>query len=209
MISFRYVKKGALRKEELEGLHNLCLEEEQLHEVVLSNSFDSDYQRRLRNYGKINKFKFNLDGFSSENYWVYKEKYNFVIAKDRKGKLLGYICFEHSSLDIEDEIKDLIIIKHLYISNAANHTNIDYTLFWLMENVYDKCCIYSKYLYRPVNEFNDFCFVTKPFKHSTKMGIKFKYSTKFPLFWDKEIKAQLNKLGYFEVTDLKRGGWFR
>lgn len=210
MISFRYVKKGSLRKEELEGLYNLCLEEELLHKVVKSDTVQDNIDRKLKVYGKRNKFKLDLNSdFTVDFYKELKEKYDFVIAKDRKGKLLGYICFEFTHLDIDYDITNLIIIKHMYISNAVTRTNLDYLLFWLMENVYDKCAVYGFHLYRPMNEFNGYCQISKPFKLKKELGLKFKYNTNFPMFLDKEIKAQLEKLGYFEVRDLKKWGWLK
>ena len=201
-IRYRYVKKGKLKKEDLEGLNRLCIEEENLsHAINGTHGFKGyvETERKLAIYGRKNKFKFdNIGNFHPNRYKEYKIKYNFIFAKDKKDNLLGYICFEHMNLHTDEEIKDLIIVKHMYISNSSNHTNIDEVMFWLLENIVEKCVIYSEHLYRPCNEFNGYCKVNEPFRMNQSMAIKFKKDLRYPMFISAELRGVLYRMKSFD-----------
>lgn len=198
-IRYRYVTKGHLHQKELEGLNKLCREEEDVKWALLNSEVElSNYYRRLLTYAKINRFKLvDIENSPTDKYKEYKNKYHFILAKDKKNNLLGYICFEHFSINTDEEIKDLIIIKHMYISNAANHTNIDNTMFWILENIRKKCVIYSDKMYRPCNQFNGFSLMTEPFGIQFSKAVKFKKSVRYPAFINADLKAVLYTMGDF------------
>lgn len=198
-IRFSYKTRGRLTHKDLEGLNKLCREEEDVKWAILNSETDlSSYYRRLFVYSKINKFKLSDLGDSpSDKYKEYKNRYNFILAKDKKNNLLGYLCFEHIILDTDEEIKDLILIKHMYISNAANHTNIDNTLFYILENIVSKCVIFSDKLYRPCNQFNGYSVMTEPFGMKASKAIKFKKSNRFPAYENVTLKSIVHTMGDF------------
>ena len=198
-LRYRYVTKGHLSQKELEGLNRLCREEEDVKWAMLNSDVElSSYYRRLLTYSKVNKFKLSdLGNAPSDKYKEYKNKYNFILAKDKQNNLLGYLCFEHILLNTDEEIKDLIIIKHMYISNAANHTNIDNTLFYILENIVSKCIVFSDKLYRPCNQFNGFSLMTEPFGIKESKAIKFKKSNRFPAYENITLKAIVHTMGDF------------
>ena len=98
-------------------------------------------------------------------------------------------------LDTDEEIKDLIIIKHMFISNAANHTRIDDTMFYILENIVAKCIIYSDKLYRACNEFNVYSLINSPFSMKKTKAIRFKKANRFPAFENITIKGIVHTMG--------------
>lgn len=189
-IRYCYKTKGHLSQKELEGLNKLCREEEDIKWAMLNSNIDlSEYYRRLFTYSKVNKFKLvDLGDAPSDKYKEYKNKYNFIFAKDKQHNLLGYLCFEHIVLDIDEEIKDLIVIKHMFISNAANHTNIDNSMFYVLENIVQKCIIFSDKMYRACNQFNGYSVMTEPFSMKVTKAIKFKKANRFPVYENLDLR---------------------
>ena len=198
---FSYKTKGHLSQKELEGLHKLCREEEDVKWATLNSDKElSDYYHKLLVYFRVNKFKlFEANETLLDRYKEYKDKYDFIIAKDKKNNLLGYICFEHLKLDTDEEIKDLIIIKHMYISNAASHTNLDNVLFWVLENIVEKCVIYSDKLYRVCNEFNGYSLIKDPFALRATKAIRIKKKYRIPQFINLDLTSIVNTMGSFEL----------
>ncbi len=193
-IRYCYKTKGHLSQKELEGLNKLCREEEDVKWAMLNIDTDlSDYYRRLLTYSKVNKFKLvDIGDAPSDKFKEYKNKYNFILAKDKQNKVLGYICFEHTLLDTDEEIKDLIIVKHMFISNAANHTSIDDSMFYILENIVEKCIIFSDKMYRPCNQFNGYSVMTEPFHMKVVKAIKFKKSIRFPVYENVDLRNILS-----------------
>lgn len=198
-IRYSYRTKGHLTLKELEGLSKLCREEEDVRWAILNANSDlSPYYCRLLTYSKKNKFKLgNFSEAPSDRYKEYKNKYHFILAKDKKDKLLGYICFEHIVLDTDEEIKDLLIIKHMYISNAVNDTRIDITMFYVLENIVSKCVIYTNKLYAVCNSFNGFSLITEPFRTQPSSAIRVKKANRFPGFEDVTLRSVLYSMGDF------------
>ena len=192
-IRYCYKTKGHLSQKDLEGLNRLCREEEDVKWAILNSGIElSGYYRRLLTYSKIDKFKIIGNGDApSDKYKEYKNKYNFILAKDKLNNVLGYVCFEHLKLDTDEEIKDLIIVKHMYISNAASHTNIDNMMFYVLENIVEKCVIYSDKMYRACNQFMGYSLIFEPFSLKSTKAIKYKKDKRYPVFADVGLRSAL------------------
>lgn len=206
-IRYKYVTKGHLQLKDLEGFNKLCREEEDIKWGLLNSEIEhSKYYQRLMTYAKKNRFNLvDLADACIDRYNEYKNKYHFILAKDKKDNLLGYICFEHIKLDTEEEIKDIIIVKHMYISNAANHTHIDNEMFYVLENIVEKCVIYSDNLYNACNSFKGYCLLTEPFRIRPSRAVKFKKANRFPGDVDTGLRCVLHTMGdYSKYANISR-----
>lgn len=189
---FRYITKGNLDKKEQEGLYNLCLQENELR-ASLSNTYSKN---KLKVYGKINKFHFDFSKpFDYVTFYENRNNYEFILVKDRKQRVLGYIAFSHGVIDYEEEIKDIFVVKHMYIANECNHTNIDIFMFWLLENIVDKCIIYSEVDYRGCSKLNGYLSFNQIMYNKNKRYSMIKVKTKisYPVFFS-FLNKGLNRL---------------
>ena len=81
---FSYKTKGHLSQKELEGLHKLCREEEDVKWATLNSDKElSDYYHKLLVYFKVNKFKlFEANETLLDRYKEYKDKYGPLSIDD-------------------------------------------------------------------------------------------------------------------------------
>lgn len=181
----RHVKNNSFTREENCSLYMLFLEEGIIKNLLSSNSAVTDYEKKLLKYAKNNKFKLSDIGtISTANFNDMIKKYEFIIIKDKRNVVLGYLCFERANLErlYKEDNKEIIIIKHMYISNSQKHTEADYDMMWLMENLSEECIIYSDISYRPCNQFNGFIEVGKNYLNKTIGYLKVKKTRSYPMF---------------------------
>ena len=200
----RHVRRNSFTREENCSLYMLFLEEGIIKNLLSSNSAVTKYEQKLLKYVKNNKFKLaDIGSVSTADFNEMIKKYEFIIVKDKREVVLGYLCFERTKIDrIEKENnREIFIIKHMYISNSQNHTNIDYKMFWLMENLVERCVVYSDLPYRPCNQFNGFAGVGKNYLRSITGYVKVKEEVNFPLFMSSwERSCMLSMLSVVQNT---------
>ena len=190
----RHVKNNSFTREENCSLYMLFLEEGIIKNLLSSNSAVTEYEQKLLKYAKNNKFKLSDIGtVSTANFNDMIKKYEFIIIKDKREVVLGYLCFERANLEraYKEENKEIIIIKHMYISNSQKHTEADYYMFWLMENLSEECVVYSDISYRPCNQFNGFMAVGKNYLEKTVGYLKIKTARTYPMFISASKKQKL------------------
>lgn len=205
MLSFRYIQKGKLNKKETDSLYNLFVEEETLGKIQKGELKVSErkYYRNLSVYGKINKYFLNNIGvFNTVNFKDKINTFSFILVKDRKERVLGYLCFEDVSMQREG-INTLYIVKHMYISNALNHMDVDYVLFYLLENLSEKNVIFSDCVYRATKEFDGYSKIFEPFGVKIKGCLKIVDGYTLPSFWiNQTLRTKLNKLNAKEISKI-------
>lgn len=205
MLSFRYIQKGKLNKKETDSLYNLFVEEETLGKIQKGELkvFEKKYYRNLSVYGKRNKYSLsNIGVFNTVNFKDKINTFSFILVKDRKERVLGYLCFEDVSMQREG-INTLYIVKHMYISNALNHMDVDYVLFYLLENLSEKNVIFSDCIYRATKEFDGYSKIFEPFGVKIKGCLKIVDGYTLPSFWiNQTLRTKLNKLDAKEISKI-------
>lgn len=209
MLKIRYVPVGKSTKEELEGLYKL-LEQEGMIKIYKNVSFDivpKSAKKILKFYKWNHKpnegFRLvDMGIYGAENYVEMKDNYNFIYVKDRKNRVLAYLCFATNKLvePTENGIDTIYIIKHMYISNELSHLreykrnmelwfemanyryalSLDYLLIYMLENLSDACIIYSDIMYGPINDLNGYKYIgtSSMLKEESLSGIKIKEKNK-------------------------------
>lgn len=205
MLSFRYIQKGKLNKKETDSLYDLFVEEETLGKIQKGELKVSErkYYRNLSVYGKRNKYSLsNIGVFNTVNFKDKINTFSFILVKDRKERVLGYLCFEDVSMQREG-INTLYIVKHMYISNALNHMDVDYVLFYLLENLSEKNVIFSDCVYRATKEFDGYSKIFEPFGVKIKGCLKIVDGYTLPSFWiNQTLRTKLNKLNAKEISKI-------
>lgn len=92
LLKYSGVKKDRKNFETIKDFHNYC-------------------------YGKKNPFRINFKDIHSE-IKEHFDSYSFLFIKDKRERVLGYICFEVSDLNFVGENYKIIKIKHFYLSNS-------------------------------------------------------------------------------------------
>lgn len=216
MLKIRYAPVGKSTVEELRGLYDLLGEEDFIKRYIIDES--EKIPERSEIYSKrFNKlktyYKWNHEGrqgyclrdmgsFDLSDIKEMREKYSFLYIEDKKGRVLGYLCFETKNLldPTDDGISTIHIVKHMYISNELNCMarvgnfyslkikynyekflvpfSLDYLLFYILENLEKKSIVYSSILYRPVSLFNNYKYIGTFNYSKPEGGIKVAKSNK-------------------------------
>lgn len=205
MLNFRYVQKGSLNKKEIESLYNLFFEEETLSKIQKGDLkvFENKYYKKLSVYGKWNKYGLcDIGEFNTINFKDKTANYSFILVKDIKERVLGYLCFEEGFLNIGDT-NAVYIIKHMYISNALNHMDIDYVLLYLLENLSENSVIFSNNIYRATKEFEGYSKILEPFGFNAEGCLKITKGYTLPSFClNSKLRIKLNKLDVRNISKM-------
>ena len=118
---FSYKTKGHLSQKELEGLHKLCREEEDVKWATLNLDKElSDYYHKLLVYFKVNKFKlFEANEALLDRYKEYRDKYDFIVS------------IEYRRVGTVKAVKEILPLPNAYSNCVAGNeyfSDIEYTV---------------------------------------------------------------------------------
>lgn len=171
-MNYKLVRHGKFSTEELNSLYKLFEEEERVNT-----------EEKLRVYAQKNKFKIeDIGSVTTKNFEFMVNNYDFMVTTDKHKNIIGYICFEQIEISKKNVEQSTTVfdIVHMYIPNAQNHTRIDYVMFSLIENIVEKCIIYSKTPYRYFHSLNGYIPIKALFSSNCNGYIKFKNEFKLP-----------------------------
>lgn len=190
----RYVRDNFISRKEKESLYKL-FEEEEIISKLTNKKIKNKHEEKLFRYAKSNKFRLSdIGSINTDNFKNMVDICNFVFLKDKNGIVMGYLAFKIYPICVEESNKNIIIVKHMYISNSQNHTFADYLLFFVAENMLDDSIIYSTVFYRPMSELNGYNMIGKKYQHENMKYLKIKEKTSYPLLFTNNLRYRLSMI---------------